>query len=60
METFVPIMLLCIKGQFYAKAVVAYITISFYATGFGVKSPCEESWPPSQKLYIKGNFTPTS
>jgi len=43
---------LCIKGQFYAKAVTVYIMTAFYATGFGVESPCEESWPPSQKLLI--------
>ena len=43
---------LCIKGKFYAKAVVVYITTAFYAIEFGVKSPCEESWPPLQKLLI--------
>ena len=43
---------LCIKGKFYAKAVVVYITTAFYAVEFGVKSPCEESWPPLQKLLI--------
>jgi len=42
---------LCIKGKFYAKAVVAYIT-TFYAIEFGVKS---ESWPQSYS-YIKGKF----
>ena len=40
---------LCIKGEFYSKAVCVYIT-TFYATGFGIKSPCEESWQPLQKL----------
>ena len=48
---------LCIKGEFYTKAVIVYVTTAFDATGFGVKSPCEESWPPSQKLIIhKGKF----
>ena len=47
-----PIMPLCIKGKFYAKAVVVFITTAFYAIEFGVKSPCEESWPPLQKLLI--------
>jgi len=47
---------LCIKGKLYAKAVVVYITTAFYAIEFGVKSLCEESWPPLQKLYIKGTF----
>ena len=28
------------------------ITTPFYAIEFGVKSPCEESWPPLQKLLI--------
>ena len=49
---FTPIMPLCIKGKFYAKAVVVDITTAFYAIEFGVKSPCEESWPPLQKLLI--------
>ena len=52
-------MSLCIKGKFYAKAVVVYITTAFYAIEFGVKFPCEESCPPLQKLliqYIKGKF----
>jgi len=35
-----------------------YITTAFYAIEFGIKSPCEESWPPL--LIHKGNFTPTS
>ena len=43
---------LCIKGKFYAKAVVVYITTAFYAIEFGVKSPCEKSWSPLQKLLI--------
>jgi len=43
---------LCIKGKFYAKAVVVDITTAFYAIEFGIKSPCEESWPPLQKLLI--------
>jgi len=43
---------LCLKGKFYAKAVVVYITIAFYTIEFGEKSPCEESWPPLQKLLI--------
>jgi len=43
---------LCIKGKFYAKAVVVYITTAFYAIEFGVKSPCEMSWPPLQKVLI--------
>jgi len=48
---------LCIKGKFYAKAVVVDIMTAFYAIEFGVKSPCEESWPPLQKLLIhKGKF----
>ena len=47
---------LCIKGKFYAKAVIVYITTAFYAIEFGIKSPCEESWPPLQKLLIKGKF----
>ena len=52
-----PIMPLCIKGKLYAKAVIVYITTAFYAIEFGVKSPCEESWPPLQSYsYIKGNF----
>jgi len=51
-ENFTPFMPLCIKGKFYAKAVVVYITTAFYAIEFGVKSPCEESWPPLQKLLI--------
>ena len=38
---FTPFMPLCIKGIFYAMAVVMYITTAFYAMGFGVKSPCE-------------------
>ena len=28
---------LCIKGKFYAKVVVVYITTAFYAIEFGVK-----------------------
>jgi len=55
---FTPIMPLFIKGKFYAKAVVVYITTAFYTIEFGIKSPCEESWPPLQKL--RENFTPTS
>ena len=47
-----PIMPLCIKGIFYAKDVVVCITTVFYAIEFGVKSPCEESWPPLQKVLI--------
>ena len=45
------------KGKIYAKAVIVYITTAFYAIEFGVKSPCEESWPPLQSYsYIKGKF----
>ena len=57
-KIFMLIMPLCIKGKFYAKAVVVYITTAFYAIEFGVKSPCEESWPPVYKWYsyIKGKF----
>ena len=40
-KIFTPFMPLCIKGKFYAIAVVMYITTAFYAMGFGVKSPCE-------------------
>ena len=40
---------LCIKGKL---AVVVYITTALYATEFGVKSPCEESWSPLQQLLI--------
>ena len=47
-----PIMPLCIKGKLYAKAVIVYITTAFYAIEFGVKSPCEESWPPLQKKVL--------
>jgi len=43
---------LFIKGKFYAKAVILYITTAFYAIEFGVKSPCEESLPPLEKLPI--------
>ena len=43
---------LCIKGKLYAKAVIVYITTAFYATLFGVKSPCEELWSPLQKLLL--------
>ena len=43
---------LCIKGNFYAKAVIVYITTAFYTIEFGVKSPCEELWPPLQKVLI--------
>ena len=43
-ENFTPIMPLCIKGKFYAKAVIVYITTAFYSIEFGVKSPFEESW----------------
>jgi len=40
------------KGKIYTKAVVVYITTAFYAIEFGVKFPCEDSWPPLQKLLI--------
>ena len=36
---FTPFMPLCIKGKFYAMAVIMYITTAFYAMGFGVKYP---------------------
>ena len=52
---------LCIKGKFYAKVVVVYITTAFYAIEFGVKSPCEESWPPTKVTHTyRENFTPVS
>ena len=45
------------KGKFYPKAVNVYITTAFYTIEFGIKSPCEESWPPLQKLLIhEGKF----
>jgi len=41
-----PIMPLCIKGKFYAKAVVVYIMTAFYSIQFGV----------NHYSYIKGIF----
>ena len=32
-KNFTPIMPLCLEGEWYAKAVVLYITTAFYATG---------------------------
>ena len=32
---------LCIKEEFYNKAVIVYIMAAFYSTEFGVKAPCE-------------------
>jgi len=51
-----PVMPLCIKGKFYAKAVIVDIMTAFYAIEFGVKSPCEESWPHLQLLIHKGKI----
>jgi len=44
-------------GEFYAKAVVVYITTAFYATGFGV-NPLVKSHGYFYKSYsyIKGKF----
>jgi len=41
-KIFTPIMPLCIKGKFYAKAVVVYITTAFYAGMQQVNLSCSE------------------
>ena len=57
---------LCLKGKFYANHAFVHKgkilrqgcrcghndSIMIFAIEFGVKSPCEESWPPLQKLLI--------
>jgi len=47
---------LCIKGKFYGKAVVVYITTAFYAIEFGVKSSCEEPWTLLVLNLLLGDF----